>query len=154
MDRDTNKLAQQLSKRNAYDRLRFPSSDSAGALIRAMARAMRAETERSMIISAVAMKRFELRHGNLPPTLDSLVPEIVSAVPVDYMDGKPMRYRLNPDGQFVLYSVGEDEQDDGGSTAMRPDKSSQRNLWDRKDFVWPAPAAPDEVEEYHKQGNK
>ncbi len=154
MDRDTNKLAQQLSKRTAYDRLRFPSSDSAGALIRAMARAMRAETERSMTISAVAIKRFELRHGNLPQTLDSLVPDIVSSVPVDYMDGRLMRYRLNSDGQFVLYSVGEDEQDDGGSTAMRPDKSSKRNLWDRKDFVWPAPATPDEVEEYHKQGTK
>src|SRR6266567_5402366 len=59
---------------------------------------------------------------------------------VDYMDGKPIRYRVNPDSQFVLYSVGEDEQDDFGSTVVRAGKSSQRNLWDRKDLVWPAPA--------------
>ena len=119
-----------------------------------MARAMRAETDRSITISAVAMKRFQLRHGNPAQTLDALVPDIVSSVPVDYMDGKPMRYRLDPDGQFGLYSVGEDEQDDAGSAALRPDKSSPRNLWDRKDFVWPAAATPDEVEEYHKHGNK
>ena len=107
-----------------------------------------------MTITAVALKRFQLRQGNLPQTLDSMVPGILSSVPVDYMEGKPLRYRLNPDGQFVLYSVGEDGQDDVGSTAMRPDKSSKRNLWDRKDFVWPAPATTEELEEYHKQGNK
>src|SRR6266404_3052706 len=154
LDNDTSKLAVQISKRNAYDRLRFPSFDSAGSLIRAIARALRAETERSIIISAVALKRFQLRHGNPPQTLDSLVPEIVSSVPVDYMDGNPIRYRLNPDGQFVLYSVGEDEQDDAGSTALRAGKSSQRNLWDRKDFVWPGPATTEEMNEYRKGWNK
>ena len=144
VDRDTSNLAQQLSKRNAYDRLRFPSADSAGALIRVMARAMRAETDRSMTISAVAMKRFQLRHGNPAQTLDALVPDLVSSVPVDYMDGKPMRYRLDPDGQFVLYSVGEDGKDDGGDPT--PAKASEvLGLWEGRDAVWPL-AATNETE--------
>jgi len=48
----------------------------------------------------------------------------------------------------------EDGQDDGGSTEMRPGKSSQRNLWDRKDFVWPLEATKEELEEYRKKGNR
>ena len=75
-------------------------------------------------------------------------------VPVDYMDGKPMKYRLNSDGQFLLYSAGEDGQDDNASLALRPGKSSERNPWDRKDFVWPAPATQQELDDYHRKGNK
>ena len=115
---------------------------------------MRAETERSLAICAVALKRYSLRHGAPPESLDSLVPEFVSSVPVDYMDGKPLRYRLNADKTFMLYSVGEDGKDDGGDTALMPDKTSLRDLWDRKDFVWPAPAAPEEVEAYRKEAAK
>jgi hypothetical protein len=30
------------------------------------------------------------------------------------MDGQPLRYRPNPDGTFLLYSVDLDGRDDGG----------------------------------------
>ena len=103
-----------------------------------------------MTITAVAVKRFQLRHGKLPETLAALTPEILASVPVDYMDGKSMKYKLHPDGRFVLYSVGEDRQDEAGSTALAPGKSNQRSLWDRKDFVWPATATAEELGEYHK----
>lgn len=67
------------------------------------------------------------------------------------MDGEPLKYRLNPDGSFTLYSVGEDGQDDGGDVSLLPDKTSSRILWNRKDFVWPAPAHPEEVETFRKE---
>jgi hypothetical protein len=142
------------NNKNFYNKLRFPTTESAISLSRTVARAMRAETERSLAICAVALKRYSLRHGAPPESLDSLVPEFVSSVPVDYMDGKPLRYRLNADKTFMLYSVGEDGKDDGGDTALMPDKTSLRDLWDRKDFVWPAPAAPEEVEAYRKEAAK
>ena len=72
-------------------------------------------------------------------------------MPVDYMDGKPIRYRANSDGGFTLYSVGEDGNDDGGDTTLMAGKKNLRNLWERKDFVWPSIALPDEIEVYRKE---
>ena len=88
---------------------------------------------------------------NPPAALDVLVPEFLATVPIDYMDGKPIKYRLDAGGAFVLYSVGTDGHDDGGDTALLPDKTNRRNLWDRKDCVWPAPALPDEITAYRKE---
>jgi len=112
---------------------------------------MRGEAERSVVLCAIALKRYSLKHGNFPPSLDSLVPEFIASVPVDYMDGKPMGYRLEADGTFRLYSVGEDEKDDGGNAAVTAGKTHLRDLWARKDFVWPRPATPEEVEAYRKK---
>jgi hypothetical protein len=67
------------------------------------------------------------------------------------MDGKPVRYRLNSDGTFILYSVGEDGVDNGGDPTLRPEIKELKGLWYRKDFVWPAQATAKEVEEYRKK---
>ena len=136
---------------NFYDKLRYPTPLTILTLARVLNKAMRAETERSIVICAVALKRYTLRHGSPPASLDALVPEFLSAVPIDYMDGKPIKYRLDAEGSFVLYSVGEDGKDDGGDTTLLPDKTNRRNLWDRKDWVWPAPALPDEIIAYRKE---
>jgi len=109
---------------------------------------MRMETERSLVLAATAIKRYTLRHGRVPDSLSALVPEFLPSVPVDYMDGKPVRYRLNPDGSTVLYSVGEDGTDGGGDAGVKADAGSGRSIWDRKDCVWPVPALPDEVDAY------
>jgi hypothetical protein len=82
------------------------------------------------------------------------MPEFIASVPTDYMDGQPMRYQSNADGSFTLYSVGEDGKDDGGDTSLLPDKTNLRILWDRKDFVWPAPAFPEEIETFRKESLK
>jgi len=79
------------------------------------------------------------------------VPAFLPMVPVDYMDGKPVKYRPGANDTFILYSVGEDLQDDGGDTTLPPEKKNFKNLWDRKDFVWPAAASPEEVEAYRKE---
>jgi hypothetical protein len=138
------------TSRNFYDRLRNPAPDVFSSLPSVVSKAMRAETERSLVICAVALKRYTLRHGSPPPSLDALVPEFLPAVPMDYMDGKPIKYRLGAGGAFTLYSVGENGRDDGGDTVMLPEKTNRRNLWDRKDYVWPAPALPDEILAYRK----
>jgi hypothetical protein len=62
------------SKKNFYDRLRYPDLDAVTSLSRIPFRAMTAETERSMAIAAIALKRHSLRHGTLPATLNALVP--------------------------------------------------------------------------------
>jgi hypothetical protein len=136
-----------------YDRLRLLFVGLTGTYSKSVVRAMRAETDRSLCLTAIALKRYSLRHGKLPENLNALAPEFLPAVPVDYMDGHPIKYRLNPDGSFVLYSVGEDGKDDGGDMTL-PEGSQSRDLWKRRDYVWPAPAAPEEVAEYRRNAGK
>src|SRR5262249_45006843 len=97
--------------------------------------AVRAETERRMTILAIALKRDELRHGEVPPRLDALVAGLIARPPLDFMNGKPFCYHLNADGTFVLYSVGDDGQDDGGDAT--PKAGGTFGLWEGRDAVWP-----------------
>ena len=140
-------------KYDFYDRVRFSRIQVAGAYAKSVVKAMKAETDRSLTICAIALKRYSLRYGKLPENLDALTPEFLSAAPLDYMDGKPMRYRINGDGTFTLYSVGEDGKDDGGDLTP-PEGSKSKDLWRRRDYVWPAPATPEEVEIYRQRAGR
>lgn len=59
----------------------------------------------------VALRAFEVREGHMPLELGTLVPEYLPSVPLDYFDGKPIRYL--PDAH-LLYSVGSDFADASG----------------------------------------
>ena len=105
--------------------------------------AMQTETFRQMIVAAIAIKRFELINHRPPDSLASLVPEFLAQLPIDYMDGKPLRYRVGPDASWVLYSVGRDGVDDGG-VLVTADPSSNSNtnsieFWSTPDVLWPRP---------------
>jgi len=105
--------------------------------MRASERAVQTETERQMTLAAITLKRFQLRHGQLPPSLEALVPEFLPAVPYDYMGAKALGYRLNADGSYLLYSTGEDGKDDGGDP--NPPLAKPPGLWEGRDAVWPSP---------------
>jgi len=51
-------------------------------------------------------------------------------MPHDIINGELFRYRRTDDGQFILYSVGWNEKDDGGTPGTK--------LFDEKfgDWVW------------------
>ena len=141
-------------EKNFYNRLRYPGPDTLSTLSKTILRAMHTETDRSLTLCAIALKRYSGSHGNLPASLEALVPEFLLSVPVDYMDGRPVKYRRNPDGSFTLYSVGEDGKDDGGDATLLDEKKGSRALWARKDFVWPLSALPEEVEAYRKESSE
>ena len=103
-----------------------------------------AETERQLTMVAIAIKRYQLRHGKAPPDLVSLVPEFVTSAPYDCMSGKTLGYLLKDDGTFVLYSVGEDGHDDGGDPQSAP--AGKFDLWEGKDAVWPMAAGQESDE--------
>lgn len=63
--------------------------------------------------TSIAIEQFRRANGSLPLTLAELVPEFLPAVPIDSMDGNPLRYVVNDDG-YMLYSVGRNGVDDGG----------------------------------------
>ena len=108
-------------------------------LSKAMLNSVRHEARRELTLAAVALERHRRRHGHHPATLSQLVPEFLPAMPVDWMDGKPLRYRLNPDGTYTLWSVGEDFKDDGGdgTEAKPPTVGSQPDIWNGRDALWP-----------------
>jgi len=131
---------------NFYDKLRMPGESLSEVEARSVIKPMRMETERSLVLAAIALKRYQVRNGTYPDSLQALTPEYLQTVPIDYMDGLPVRYKLKPDGSFLLYSVGEDGKDDGGDASPAPDKKATKNLWNRRDVVWPAEATLEEVE--------
>lgn len=106
-------------------------------LTRAFRTALLYEGRREMTIAALALERFRRQHGRHPQALKELVPAFVPAVPVDWMDGQPLRYRLNADGTYTLWSIGEDLKDDGGDGTELPTTPSRVDFWERRDVVWP-----------------
>ncbi len=63
---------------------------------------------------ALAMHRYRAAHGRFPERLEDLTPELIIAVPRDPFDGKPLRLKRT-DGGPVVYSIGPDLTDQGGS---------------------------------------
>ncbi len=100
-------------------------------------------TQHEMVITVIALKRYQLREGKMPRDLGALVPEYLAALPRDLMDGQTLRYRLSADGSFVLYSVGKDAHDDEGDSSHEDSSTSQqrRDWWSGRDWVWPHVAA-------------
>lgn len=63
---------------------------------------------------ACALERHRLSTAEYPETLEKLVPKFIAKLPHDIITGDPLKYRRTADGGFVLYSVGWNQQDDGG----------------------------------------
>jgi hypothetical protein len=68
--------------------------------------------------TGLAVQRYRLAVGKLPDTLAELIPTYLDAVPKDPFDGKDLRYKKLETG-FVVYSIGEDGNDDGGKEKPR-----------------------------------
>ena len=80
---------------------------------------------RELAITAVALKRYQLKHGNkLPDALEELVPDLLERLTTDYMNGKAPHYRREQNGEFSLYSVGQNGLEENGRS---------------DDIVWPKP---------------
>jgi hypothetical protein len=101
------------------------------------------EIQRSLVVAAIALERYKLKHSAYPAEFSALWPEFAAGPFRDPIDGKPLHYRLNPDGSFVLYSVGENGVDDGGNP--EPQEGAPRQWWRARDAVWPRPATTDEI---------
>lgn len=62
---------------------------------------------------SIALHNYRVDHGEYPQSLDLLLPDHLPRLPMDFGDGKPLRYRRTGEG-YVLYSVGGDGVDDSG----------------------------------------
>lgn len=110
----------------------------------AFRRAWSTHTMREMVVAAVASKRYAKRYHKPPAGLPDLVPEFLDDAPIDYMDGRPLRYCLDSDSTWLLYSIGLDGIDDGGDASPR-EKSTKPTFQNGRDLVWPQRASTEEV---------
>lgn len=93
--------------------------------------------QRRVPIGVLAVERFRRAHAGTPPaSLAELVPEYMSAIPVDPFAGQPLRYVVTEDS-YIVYSVDVDRVDDkgalygaysGGRTRIMPNDKSPRDL--------------------------
>jgi len=73
-----------------------------------------------------ALKQYKADQGQFPDALNGLMPKYIPALPEDPFSGQPYCYRKEGD-EFVLYSVGENRNDDGGMKTEQDGKD---------DIVW------------------
>jgi hypothetical protein len=97
---------------------------------------------------AIALERYRLAHGEYPESLNALAPQFIGKVPQDVIGGQPsqgsgstsqpLKYRRTADGQFVLYSVGWNERDDGGVVVFEKGSTPAVDI-NQGDWVWRYP---------------
>jgi hypothetical protein len=100
-----------------------------------MTRAALTQTGVDQAVLACALKRYRLANNQFPERLEELAPRFLAAIPGDVITGKPMKYRRTPDGQFLLYSIGVNEKDDGGKVVLNPQTKASDPA--QGDWVWP-----------------
>ena len=76
-----------------------------------------------------ALARYAAEHGAYPEELDE-VKDLMLSGGIDPFSGKPLHYRLEREGGFTIWSVGQDLKDDGGEATL------VRKHWGGPDYVW------------------
>lgn len=91
----------------------------------------------------LAIRQFELQYGRLPERLELLVPDFIESVPLDPMDGLPLRWNAKTQR---LYSVGWNLIDDRGvfskpwSDQLYSGDLGMEYLWKPEEPAPPKPA--------------
>jgi hypothetical protein len=89
----------------------------------------------NMAIIACALERYHLANNQYPESLAALTPQFIDKLPHDIINGGELKYRKTND-TFVLYSIGWNEKDDGGTPATVINGNGPIDL-DHGDWVWP-----------------
>ncbi|MDB6108606.1 MAG: hypothetical protein JWR69_356 [Pedosphaera sp.] len=107
------------------------------AVSRCYQKSARAQTGVNEAILACALERHRLANGRVPDSLEALVPRFLPKLPPDVLTGEPLKYRRLDDGQFLIYSVGWNEKDDGGVVVS----TGKNKVLDaaQGDWVWQYP---------------
>jgi hypothetical protein len=103
----------------------------------------------------LAIEIYRHRRGRYPATIDEIVPNVLPSMPIDPFSGKPFGYRILEPGsdsrgrQYLLYSTGVDQKDNGGNMAKFNHQAFQPRAGIGFDFVINEPRTlpePDEPE--------
>jgi len=103
---------------------------------RAIEQDFRILTDSRLTALMLACRLYAIDHGGkFPDMLDDLVPDYIPTIPADpFSTGSPLRYRPGLDP--VVYSVGDNGADDGGSErVVEKGPGAQANKWAQADYV-------------------
>ncbi|MEQ2007932.1 MAG: protein kinase [Limisphaerales bacterium] len=103
--------------------------------IKARAAMQHRHVQMNLAYTALALERHRAAKGAYPDTLAALVPEFAAKLPPDIFDGQPLRYRRTADGKYLLYSLGWNSKDDGGTAGVGKD-GKPLLFGDGPDWVW------------------
>jgi len=106
------------------------------AMGNAYAKGMNTQMQQQLCLTACGLERYYLAHGTYPENLEALVPALIPQLSKDLMSGKPLIYRRESPAAFILYSVGQNLVDDGGTVVMG--KGNRINP-QAGDWVWHQP---------------
>jgi hypothetical protein len=120
-------LTNHYSLYNIQARMIFPNVG------RSIMRFAYAQTGVELARVACALERYRLAHNEYPATLEPLDPQYIKELPHDVINGQPLHYHRTETGSFVLYSVGWNETDDGGTIGLN--KEHGLDL-EKGDWVW------------------
>ncbi len=90
----------------------------------------------NMAAIVCALERHHLAKGQYPDSLEALTPRYIEKLPHDVINGEPFKYHVQPDGKFLLYSVGWNENDDGGTVVTKKDSKIHTQDMEQGDWVW------------------
>jgi len=148
---------------NSYDLSRhrvFPGkSDAAAALIgkslsqttaqnylassalpnfwRALQTVARNQTFVSEALIVCALERYRRANGEYPATLTRLSPDFLENLPHDIISDETLKYRRTANGGFLLYSVGWNETDEGGTVVPgKAERAAEQQSPLEGDWVW------------------
>jgi hypothetical protein len=111
-------------KTSAIDKIRYAMIDElAPSLDHVQIASERYVGARDGTEVGIALELYRRIHGGYPATLAELTPTLLPEIPADRITGDPVQYRLI-DGQPIVYSVGADRIDDGGTPPADPRGSS------------------------------
>src|SRR5690606_7107411 len=74
---------------------------------------------RKLIEIAAQLAAYRSQSGNYPENLTDVVPKVFAHQPVDSVHVTPIHYRRLSDTNILLYGVGPNGRDDGGSSGQR-----------------------------------
>jgi hypothetical protein len=132
--------------------LRNLFSQGVASLSGVIKRVLTAEVARQLAVTALVLQRYHLQHNAYPDRLEALKPDFLADAPFDPADGQLLRFRLNPDGTFLLYSIGPDLEDNGGDAApaTNPAGKSGPSPWSSgRDLAWPVPASDADAKAFY-----
>jgi len=91
----------------------------------------RLRAQQQVMTAALACERYRHDQGEYPNSLQQLMPDYLPEVPIDPMDGEPLRYRRAVEDTAVIYSISTDLEDDGGATDANDYEATKEG-----DYVW------------------
>ena len=98
-------------------------------------------------VVAAGLERYRAEHRSYPEALEALVPKYLDKVPADLVKGRPLKYQRRENGEYVLYSVGWNGEDDLAPLLANPNAPVRAILLKKAaDGDWAWRGIPENVE--------